>query len=65
MLTKSIVSKVLSFKSIGKWVFWNPCFTIDCRDTYRVGQNNDTEIHFGPPCFLLNYLPSYILGFVR
>ena len=23
-----------SFKSIGKWVFWNPCFTIDCRDMY-------------------------------
>ena len=32
MLTKSIVKKVSSFRSIGKWVFWNPCFTTDCRE---------------------------------
>ena len=35
MLTKSIVKKVSSFRSIGKWVFWNPCFTTDCREVYR------------------------------
>ena len=34
MLTKSIVKKVSSFRSIGKWVFWNPCFTTDCREVY-------------------------------
>ena len=34
MLTKSIAKKVSSFRIIGKWVFWNPCFTTDCRDTY-------------------------------
>ena len=35
MLTKSIVNKLIvfvtnvsSFRSIGKWVFWNPCFII-------------------------------------
>ena len=32
MLTKSIVKKVSSFRSIRKWVFWNPCFTTDCRE---------------------------------
>ena len=34
MLTKSIVKKVSGFKMIGKWVFWNPCFTTDCREVY-------------------------------
>ena len=34
MLTKSIVKKVSRFRSIGKWVFWNPCFTTDCREVY-------------------------------
>ena len=33
-LTKSTAKNVSRFNSIGKWVFWNPCFTIDCRDTY-------------------------------
>ena len=33
-LTKSIAKKISSFRSNGKWVFWNPCFTIDCRDIY-------------------------------
>ena len=28
--------KISSFRSIGKLVFWNPCFTIDCRDTYYI-----------------------------
>ena len=33
-LTKSIAKKVSSSRIIGKWVFWNPCFTTDCRDIY-------------------------------
>ena len=34
-LTKSIAKKVSSSRIIGKLVFWNLCFTTDCRDTYR------------------------------
>ena len=33
-LTKSIAKKVSSSRIIGKLVFWNPCFTTDCRDIY-------------------------------
>ena len=33
-LAKSTAKKVSSFRSIGKWVFWNPCFTTDCREVY-------------------------------
>ena len=36
MLTKPIVKKVSGFKMIGKWVFWNPCFTTDCREVYYI-----------------------------
>ena len=43
MLTKSIVKKVSSFRSIGKWVFWNPCFTTDCREVYIYITNNNLK----------------------
>ena len=33
-LSKSTVNKISCFSSIGKWVFWNPCFTTDCREVY-------------------------------
>ena len=36
MLTEPIVKKVSGFKMIGKWVFWNPCFTTDCREVIYV-----------------------------
>ena len=35
-LTKSTAKKVSGFRSIGKWVFQNPCFTTDCRDIYYI-----------------------------
>ena len=33
-MTKSTAKKVSSSRIIEKLVFWNTCFTIDCRDTY-------------------------------
>ena len=45
MLTKSIVKKVSSIRSIGKWVFWNPCFTTDCREVLYIIIYNFAELH--------------------
>ena len=44
MLTKSIVKKVSSFRSIGKGVFWNPCFTTDCREVYITNNNTKKSV---------------------
>ena len=37
VITNTVIPFLLFFSSlrtIGKWVFWNPCFKIDCRDVY-------------------------------
>ena len=54
-LTKSTVKKISSFRSIGKFVFWNPCFTIDCRDITVLASTTVAFIHF-----ILYYTPFTI-----
>ena len=61
MLTKSIAKKVSSFRSIWKWVFWNPCFTTDCRDTYITVLASTTGPFFSPPYTPFTNYPHLLL----